>query len=541
MALALCGNLRYIFAMASTHSFWKRNGVVLGVAAAVFLIKALYLLTTPALALGMTSWIIDDSFIIMRVAKNIAAGLGFTYNGIDPTTGAPPFWTYLTALNHVIFPFDRAIQMTFVLSEFFAALSTLLTFAIALRVTKDRMIAWVAFILATFTANAFFEAMNGMDTALFTFCVVLTVAAYMGVGMDRIKNTWLRGALISIPAGLSMLVRGDGVFIVGAVGLVLLVDLFLHKSKRTQTLHMLVGFCLVCAAFFALLIGWQVIRTGSPFLANQVGRREIALAWHGMENGVTSAAAYVKIVIWNVFQMERLLTVAIGSSLLALVALLYGLKQKDTRTFSVVTTVYCSVFLGMLVAYQWYFPDFHGLRYLNPAVHLLCVSVAVLFVRLLEKKIWIGLATAATLILSGYAFYDLLNHMPWAADLSLTGRPTQQQLDTYWAPYRWPQEHLPAGTVVGVRDHGRFALFTDLPVQDLAGNIDPMMPLKVKEGDKAVYDYLKSKNVQYLFIPSLEQRSDNLYTVLHRALKLQLVQGAPSTYNQNLYRIIWSR
>lgn len=527
--------------MISQTSFLQRNGVVIGVAAAVFLLKALYLLMTPTLALGMTSWIIDDTFIIMRVAKNIAAGLGFSYNGIDPTTGAPPFWTYLTALNHVLFSFDRAIQMTFVLSEFFAALATLVTFAIALRVTKDRLIAWTAFILVTFSANAFFEAMNGMDTALFTFCVVLTVAAYLGMGLDRIRNAWLRGALIGVPAGLSMLVRGDGIFIAGAVAFSLLFELVFNRSARKQILQTLVGFCLVCATFFALLIGWQIIRTGSPFLANQVGRREIALAWHGMENGVTSAAQYLRIVIWNDFQMEKLLTVAMGSSLLALLGLLYGLKQKETRPLSFITTIYCGTFLGMLVVYQWYFPDFHGLRYINPSVHLLYIPVAVIFVRLLERKVLIGIATILTLTLSAYSFYDLLNHMPWAADLSLTGRPTEQQLHAYWAPYRWPQEHLPAGSVVGVRDHGRFALFTDLPVQDLAGNIDPMMPLKVKEGDKAVREYLKSKNVDYLFIPSLEQRTDNLYTVLHRALILERVQDAPSTYNQNLYRIIWSR
>jgi len=527
--------------MDSKQFFLKRNVLVISVAAAVFLVKALYLLTTPALALGMTSWIIDDSFIIMRVAKNIAAGLGFSYNGIDPTTGAPPFWTYLTALNHVIFPFDRAIQITFVLSAFFGALATLVTFALALRVTNDRLIAWVAFILATFTANAFFEAMNGMDTALFTLCVVLTVAAYLGVGLDRIRNAWLRGALVGVPAGLSMLVRGDGIFIVGVVGLVLLVDLFLQKPLRKQTMQMLTGFCLVSVAFFALLIGWQVIRTGSPFLANQVGRREIALAWHGMENGMTSWLSYLKIVIWNNFQMERLLSVAMGSSLLGVIGLLYGLKKKETRPFSVLTIVYCTAFLGMLIVYQWYFPDFHGLRYVNPAVHLLCISVAVLFVRMLENKVLIGIATVTTLTLSAYSFYDLLNHMPWAANLSLTGRPTHKQLDTYWAPYRWPQENLPAGSIVGVRDHGRFALFTDLPVQDLAGNIDPMMPLKVKEGDAAVRDYLLSKNVQYLFIPSMEQRSDNLYTILHRALQLVPVTNAPSTYNQNLYRIVWSK
>ena len=79
------------------------------------------------------------------------------------------------------------------------------------------------------------------------------------------------------------------------------------------------------------------------------------------------------------------------------------------------------------------------------------------------------------------------------------------------------------------------ALFTDVRVQDLAGNIDPLAASTLKDGTMEAF--LKQRKVEYLMIPSLQERQDKLYQYLHSHMRLELVKEA--SMSQNLYRIIW--
>ncbi len=507
----------------------------------IFLAKAAFLATAPTRGLGITSWIIDDTFIIMRVARNIALGYGFTYDFVHPTTGAPPLWTYITSVNHLLFPLPWAVKATFIETAFFASLATLVVFLIALKITGRKSAAWIAFLLATFTGNAFFEAMNGMDTSLFTLGVVLSVALYLEIGKPERMPAWIWGAIVGLSIGITSLVRGDGIFLIGSLGLVELIRIIRSESgERTERIKFLISLAVIAGLCFLALIGWQVMRTGSPFLGNQVGRRELALALHGFSFADFHLKTYLKIVGWNVFQLEKLIAIALGSSLLGLLALAVGCLKSERRRFSIITLVYCSTFFAALVAYQWYFPDLHGLRYVNPAIHLLTVLVAALLVDIPEgffRRSWIFVLTASIIILSDYGFYDFVTHLHSVTGTTFTARPSPAVEQSLWATIDWVNANLPKGAVIGVRDHGRFALFTDRPVQDLAGNIDPTVPLLIRKG--GIKEYLKMRNVAYVLIPTLEVRKDMVYQVLHRDLKLEPVVGAPVFRGTTLYKIIW--
>ena len=159
--------------------FWKKrqekNSLipVVIITAVVFILKSSFLIATSIRGLASMLWIIDDSFIEMKVAENLGHGLGFSLDGIHSTTGAPFLWIYLSSITHMLFGQDGAIKATLILSALLGALACIVVFMIAEKVTKDRRIAWTAFLLATFSGNAFFNAMNGMDTALFTFLSAL--------------------------------------------------------------------------------------------------------------------------------------------------------------------------------------------------------------------------------------------------------------------------------------------------------------------------------------------------------------------------------
>ena len=107
----------------------------------------------------------------------------------------------------------------------------------------------------------------------------------------------------------------------------------------------------------------------------------------------------------------------------------------------------------------------------------------------------------------------------------------------FWSTMDWMNEHLPKNTIVGMRDYGRASMFTDVRIQDLAGNIDPKAVFALNNG--TLKEYLKKRNVEYMLIPSLEQRPDKLYQYIFSQMHLEMVKDAPRSPTQNLYKIIW--
>jgi hypothetical protein len=515
------------------HVFWA--------AGAVLLLKFLFILTTPMLGLASTTWIIDDSFIEMRIARNIALGMGFSLDGIHSTTGAPFLWIYLTSLNHLFLGKDAAIRATMMESSLFGVLATIALFFIALKLTKDRRVAWTAFLLPTFTANAALNAMNGMETSFFTLLVLLSIGTFLGVGKPASWSPFRWGCITGLLLGTTVMTRPDGLFVIVSLVCVRVFEWWKTAGEERKTYQSsLLGMLLICGACFGLFMAWQFLQTGSLLPANQVGRRGLSLALHGFSFDAFSLPKYIKIVIWNVFQLEELLTIATGGSMLALAALVIGMLNQDLRKLGFVSAIYMIIFFTLLVAYQWYFPDLHGLRYINPAAHLLFIFVAALLWQLpigTWKRGAIIFICVSVVVLASYKHYQINSRTSFAPYMSYIGRPHPEKNALFWDIYDWMQNNIPAKTIVGVRDYGRISMFTDLLVQDLAGNIAPDAAFALNDG--TLDTFLKDRNVEYLFIPPLEKRKDYLYQYLHTNLNLERMTDAPESAYQNLYKIVW--
>ena len=523
-------------------TLWETRFVFL-VAGIVLLLKAIFLLTASLKGLSLTTWLIDDAFIEIAVARNIAIGHGFSYDFVHPTTGSPFLWTYLMSINFLIAGKALAIKLCLILSSIFASLASITVYFITKHTTKNPTAAWMAFLLVLLSGNAFFEAMNGMDTASFTFFVVLAFAFFIGVGTEKL-SPMKRGLLTGAAVGFGLMTRGDGIFVAGSLGLLLLIRFF-HAPKKKHAWQELLGFIITAFIGWAIITSWEVAITGSPFLANQIGRREIALGWHHFSFSHFVLVPYLKIVGWNVFQLDTLVSIATGSSILCFAALLYGFTQKESRTLATATSLYIVTFFGALVAYQWYFPNFHGLRYINPVVHLLFVFVGTFlttnFVGKQTRVLAYGVV-AAILILTNYRFYELSVSMPWAKNMSLIAQPTPKQIHDGWQSMDWEREHLPAGSILGIRDHGRTALFTELPIQDIAGNIDPNVPAILKKPDAAqkLLAYFHDRHVSHLMLLNKGTRNDRIYQVIYDSFPLEALPEGSST-GVTLYRIAWDK
>jgi hypothetical protein len=476
-------------------------------AGSVFLLKCSYILATSIRSLGSKTWLIDDSYIEMKVARNLGLGHGFSLDGIHPTTGAPFFWISLSSINHMFLELDAAIRTTLMETSLLAALATVVVFFLALKLTEDRRIAWTALLLSTFTANAFFNGMNGMDTALFTLLVLMSVGAYFGVGRPAQLPSLAWGCIVGALLGLTVMTRGDGIFVIFSIVVAGAYEWWVAPSAdRKDHRNVLIGILLVSGICFASFMTWQLIQTGSPFPGNQVGRREIALALHHFSFDRFSWPQYLKIVAWNIFQLEDILAIATGGSLLLLTAFVAGCFQKRLRVFALVTGLYLTTFFVLLVTYQWYFMDLHGLRYINVPAHLLFIFLAWFLWQIpiqRYKAVTVSTLIASVIVLAGYKHYQMCSRFEWSKYMSYLGEPDPTQNAYFWSTVDWMRDHLPAGTIVGVRDYGRASLFTNVRVQDIAGNIDPEVVTALK--NRTLDQYLKDRNVEYLLIPSLRR------------------------------------
>ena len=148
--------------------------------------------------------------------------------------------------------------------------------------------------------------------------------------------------------------------------------------------------------------------------------------------------------------------------------------------------------------------------------------------------------TSCLVVLAFYKHYQMCSRFPWAQYMSYVSAPDLEKSKIFWHTIDWIRENLPPDTIIGARDYGRVSLFTDVRIQDIAGNIDPLAAEALNNGTLA--EYLKKNKVEYLYIPGLEQRPDKLYQYIYTkmAKNLQLVKEASKYMEQpRLYKLVW--
>lgn len=510
---------------------------MLVLALVLFGAKTAFIVLSPMRALAMSTWLIDDSFIVARIARNVALGHGFSFDGTNMTTGVSMLWTYMTSLNHMIFEKEIAAKATLVASTFFGALSTIIVYFLGLKLS-GKAAAWIGFILVSLLPMLFFNAMNGMETAFFTFLIILLIPLCAGVFDDSLPGS-RRGSIAGLLAGMALMTRADAMFAIAAGGLLYGWKWYRAPSKRRDVLNEMIFAAIALACCVALLFLWQMQQTGSLLPDNQIGRRAISLQKHNFSFDAFSLPAYAKIVVWNGFELIDLWTLAIGSGLLAILAMLMTMPDKRAGRLAVATTLYVLFFSAALILYQWYFPDFHGFRYINPAVHLTAVLFAIFLVNLplgRWKQLLIPVFIVALLIQASYDYFDFARRPSWAKHMAIFGQYDEAKQKAFWGSYDWIVANLSIDTVIVGRDHGRMAFFTDRPIQDFAGIIDPAILVAEKEGKLA--EYLKARKAQYIYLPEKE-KAGAIFKSMHEQLKLELMKDVPSEEDgiYSLYRI----
>jgi len=202
----------------------------------------LSLLPSLYLALGNPNTILDwyssdDGFYYFQVARNLASGLGFTFDGLNPTNGFHPLWLLLITPLFLFAQVDRLLplRLLLVLSALLSAGTAILLFRLLRRYTSMWVAGFVGLLWIVLPRLHNLTLHTGVEAGLSAFCILLfwLFLVEFSPGADN-RQTLLRLAVLSLLGSLAIFARLDSAFLVGFGGLWLLLRLWQPARKRTS-------------------------------------------------------------------------------------------------------------------------------------------------------------------------------------------------------------------------------------------------------------------------------------------------------------------
>lgn len=238
---------------ADRSDMWA--GVVVG---------ALFLCMFLAAHVRLRGTLIDDAYITYRCARNLAQGNGFVYNVGERVlaTTTPGYAVLLAGAGWVLGPGNIPV-ISRVLSAMFMLVAGCASALAARRVTGSGLAGWVVFGFVLLGPYSLYAGVAGMESSLFLALLALT---FLSLLHERLL--WSAAA-----AGLLPLVRPEGVFVVGLLVAVLVIE---HLRKGSQAASgrrtLLVALALLLGPGFV----WAVASTlyfGSPIPQSIIAKR----------------------------------------------------------------------------------------------------------------------------------------------------------------------------------------------------------------------------------------------------------------------------
>jgi hypothetical protein len=185
----------------------------------------------------------DDAFYYFKVAQNISAGRGITFDGLNVTNGFHPLWMAICVPVFSLARFDLFLPLrvlVMVLAVLNAAAGILLYRLFAKNLSRES--GWLVALFWMFTpAIHGLTTMLGMETGVNAFSIILFfyLISRLNDGLKTGKRSWLNYFWLGMAALLVLFSRLDNIFLVLLAGVWLV---FRNSSLRWQ---LLLDFCLI--------------------------------------------------------------------------------------------------------------------------------------------------------------------------------------------------------------------------------------------------------------------------------------------------------
>lgn len=190
----------------------------------------------------------DDAFYYFTIARNLADGLGPTFDGLAPTNGFHPLWQFLLVpiwwvpTTDLWIPVRMALTVTLVLDLASGGLIHRLVSRYA-----DARTAALATTLWFLSPLTFFLGLRGMEASVSTLAILLVFLA-----LPRDGATLRRSTVLGLAVGLAGLARTDNLV---SVGLAVAVTLLLPGAGR-DVASRIRGLVVTGSTALAVMLPW---------------------------------------------------------------------------------------------------------------------------------------------------------------------------------------------------------------------------------------------------------------------------------------------
>ncbi|MFN8010758.1 MAG: hypothetical protein U0P81_05080 [Holophagaceae bacterium] len=466
---------------APRPSPWRRSGSAAALLALAFALAAglaLFLATQRRLS-GVGAWSsfpLDDTWIHLHFARNLAEGHGFSSNPGVPVAGSTaPLWTLLLAAGHGLGggpPFAKAAGIA-------CALGTAgMAARLAALWTGRRLLGWTAGLAVALTGPMLWGALSGMEVSLAALLVTTAL----------VLHTLRRPAAAATALGLAVLARPESILLLPL--LLLAGPLTLRRALATALPPLL------------LLAPWILFNLktgGSPLPVTASAKIEGGLV--AFLRGAREPARTLLLDRPGEFLSAWVLWLSRANILLPPLALvgLGGLWLRPGRRAALPAALLLLHPLGMALLAPYRGPAFQEGRY---SIHLLPLALVAALAgahalgRLAVAAGWgrarVPLAAAALLLLAG------IRELPGAAVRN--GEAVQNISAMHESLGRWVADHTPPEARLALNDVGAIAYLSRREVVDLMGLVTPAILPYRREGEAGVIRFVEAVRPDYLII-----------------------------------------
>lgn len=472
----------------------SRGDLLLALAAVLPL--ALYVVRERAIA-GVSGFPLDDSWIHLHFARNLAEGRGFAYNPGHPVAGSTaPLWTLLLAAGAALA--GPSVGLAKTLGTACALAAALLSRRAALAWGAPPAVALVAGVALLWTGAIAWGALSGMEV---TLAALLVAGALLAHARER-------AALTALLAALAVTARPEAA---------LLLPLLL--LARPLTLARAAAFVVIPALVLAPMVAFSYATVGAPYPATAAAKVEGGLiGWlGGVREPLTVTLlsrpwAYVKEwVVW-LWQTNPLLPLALPAVALA--------WWRAGRALGVVALALVIHPIGMAILAPYRGPSFQEGRY---SIHLLPLAVLVLAAGLARPLARWRALLGLWLALALWTLFPAAERYAWGV----------QNIEAMQVRIgRWVAANTPPRARLAVNDVGAIAWVSRREIVDLMGLVTPEILPYRREGEDGVIRFIGETCPDYVIIfptwfPRLAGRTDLLEPLERVRLERVEVSGGP--------------
>jgi hypothetical protein len=473
----------------------RRHDLVVVVAAALAL--AGFVLTERRIA-GAPGFPLDDSWIHLHFARNLAEGLGFVYNPGRPVAGSTaPLWTLLLGLGFAVAGSSAVVAKTIGVAATIAA--ALVTRRAALAAGASSPAALAAAVGLTWTGAMAWGALSGMEVSL---AALLVAAALLAHARARTAPT-------AIFAALAVLARPE------AIVLLPLLALARPLAGRRVGVFVLSTLLIVGPA-----VAFNVATTGTPVPATASAKVEGGLL--GFLAGAPEPLTRLLVerpwqFVWEwvtwLATTHWLLPLALGPGVVAA-----WTRGRRALGMPALALLLHPLAMALLAPYRG--PGFQEGRYSIHLLPLAFVSLALVVgpgagrIRHAVLVVW--------LVLAPFTLAPAAVRYAWAVQ---NINAMQVHLG------HWVDERLPRTARLALNDVGAIAYFSRREVIDLMGLVTPEIIPYRRHGEAGVMRYLGERCPEYVVVfpawfPVLTARRDVLEPIYRVRLARNEVAGA---------------